>query len=429
MASGEVRTWTLVAHVASSVPDGTLITNTATASSDTNDTTPGNNSASQGTTISAVADLVTVKTGPATAYAGTDITYTITVTNNGPSDAVGPLNVPDTYPAGTVVDSYTQTSGPDYLSGLPAGQVIVFTLVVTVNHNHAAGTITNSVTATSSTTDPNLVNNTSTVDTVVSVATTDLVVSKSVLSSTAAAGSNIWYTVSVTNNGPSDYAANVDLADATPANTTFVQAFELTSTGATITSPAPGGTGTVHATLAQLNNGATLTIRVVVKVNTAVAAGTIISNTGSVTTATSDPNSGNDSASVNVTTTASADLSVTNTGPSVVAVNATIQYTDVVTNNGPSNATGIVLLFKVGRVSTLQSWSQFGGPAVSCAVLAGHSDTYRCTLATLAPGASFSLHFNVKTKGKNAATSTATVSASSPDPVAGNNSATKNTTH
>src|SRR5207244_11734898 len=36
-----------------------------------------------------VADLAIVKTAPATASAGTDITYTLTVTNNGPSASSG----------------------------------------------------------------------------------------------------------------------------------------------------------------------------------------------------------------------------------------------------------------------------------------------------------------------------------------------------
>src|SRR5437879_700701 len=52
------------------------------------------------TTVQRLADLAITKTGPATAAAGTDITYTVTVTNNGPSTSSGGT-VTDTLPAGT----------------------------------------------------------------------------------------------------------------------------------------------------------------------------------------------------------------------------------------------------------------------------------------------------------------------------------------
>ena len=48
---------------------------------------PTNNTATSSVTLTPSADLQITKAGPATAVAGTNIVYTITVTNAGPSDA------------------------------------------------------------------------------------------------------------------------------------------------------------------------------------------------------------------------------------------------------------------------------------------------------------------------------------------------------
>ena len=49
-------------------------------------------------TVVTSADLQVTKTGPATAVAGTQVTYTLSVTNAGPSDAQG-VTLSDTLPA------------------------------------------------------------------------------------------------------------------------------------------------------------------------------------------------------------------------------------------------------------------------------------------------------------------------------------------
>ncbi|MBY6204950.1 DUF11 domain-containing protein, partial [Halomonas denitrificans] len=77
---------------------GTL-DNTASVASDQGDGDPSNNSSTASTTVGAEADMAIVKTGPATAIAGTQVTYDITVTNNGPSDAQS-VQVADPTPAG-----------------------------------------------------------------------------------------------------------------------------------------------------------------------------------------------------------------------------------------------------------------------------------------------------------------------------------------
>src|SRR5262249_2776601 len=63
------------------------LSNTATITGSNADPNPGNNSSTAMTTVVAMADLTVVKTGPATANAGTNATYTVTLTNAGPSFA------------------------------------------------------------------------------------------------------------------------------------------------------------------------------------------------------------------------------------------------------------------------------------------------------------------------------------------------------
>ncbi|HLJ75132.1 MAG TPA: DUF11 domain-containing protein, partial [Thermoanaerobaculia bacterium] len=63
------------------------VTNTATVRSDSFDTNAGNNSSTASTTVIAQADLSVTKTAPAAVLAGANLTYNLTLTNNGPSDA------------------------------------------------------------------------------------------------------------------------------------------------------------------------------------------------------------------------------------------------------------------------------------------------------------------------------------------------------
>ena len=60
--------------------------------------------------IAAPADLAVTKSGPATANAGTVISYTITVTNNGPNPAIN-ATLADTIPAGTTFSSLVAPGG------------------------------------------------------------------------------------------------------------------------------------------------------------------------------------------------------------------------------------------------------------------------------------------------------------------------------
>jgi len=91
---------TIEATVDSSTPEGYDLANTATVSSPTSDPHPGNNSSSTDTTVNRDADLKVSKSAPATATAGNDITYSVNVKNQGPSDNAG-YTLKDVLAAGT----------------------------------------------------------------------------------------------------------------------------------------------------------------------------------------------------------------------------------------------------------------------------------------------------------------------------------------
>jgi len=109
-----------------------------------------------------------------------------------------------------------------------------------------------------------------------------------------AAGSNISYTVTVTNNGGSD-AQTVTLTDPLPAGTTFVSESQGSGPAFICTNPSVGGTGSVSCTIATLASGASATFTLVFNVNTNTA-GTTLSNTATVSSSTNDPVPGNNSA-------------------------------------------------------------------------------------------------------------------------------------
>src|SRR5207253_4755708 len=112
------------------------------------------------------------KTGPAAVTAGTNVTYTVSISNSGPSDAQS-VRVTDAVPAGTTFVSATQTSGPAFQSTTPGaggtGTVVffdpapfapsasaTFTIVVAANASDADGsTLSNTATISSATTNPN----------------------------------------------------------------------------------------------------------------------------------------------------------------------------------------------------------------------------------------------------------------------------------
>ncbi|PJK07350.1 hypothetical protein CO608_10365, partial [Lysobacteraceae bacterium NML08-0793] len=266
----------------------------------------------------------------ATAAVGEEVTFTITVTNHGPS-AAADVTVAEQLPSGYTLVSATATAGsysaPTWTLGtLANGAVETLTLKATVN---ATGDYTNTATVSSTTPDGNPNNDTDSakVTPPAPPASADLGVTKVVDNATAAVGEEVTFTITVTNHGPSA-AADVTVAEQLPSGYTLVSA---TATAGSYSAPT--------WTLGTLANGAVETLTLKATVN---ATGDY-TNTATVSSTTPDGNPNNDTDSAKVTPVQpSAELvltkAVNNAAP---AVGENVEFTITVTNKGPSVAENV----------------------------------------------------------------------------------------
>src|SRR5262249_11088388 len=116
-----------------------------------------------------------------------------------------------------------------------------------------------------------------------SAASANLFVEYDAMPDPGLAGNNITYSMSVGNSGPAP-ATNVTVSQAIPANTTF-QAITAPP-GWNCSTPAIGGTGTVTCTNPSVSPGPQSAFTIDVKVNPSTPAGTMISGTVNVNSAT-----------------------------------------------------------------------------------------------------------------------------------------------
>src|SRR5438093_837500 len=100
----------MTVHVASSTPAGSTISNTASVTSSTSDPNPANDSATAQTAVVTTADLSVTKSGPISTPPNSTAVYTITVKNNGPSDATN-VTLSEVVPAGTTFAAASETTG------------------------------------------------------------------------------------------------------------------------------------------------------------------------------------------------------------------------------------------------------------------------------------------------------------------------------
>jgi uncharacterized repeat protein (TIGR01451 family) len=432
LASGASAQFTLTANIDPSAA-GTL-SNTATISGPNADTNPGNNSATAVTTVTASADLSVNKTGPATANAGTNITYTVTLTNNGPSNAAS-VSLTDAVPANTTFVSESQTTGPTFSCTPPAvggtGTITctiaslapgsaTFSITVHINPGAIGAVISNTANATTTTTDPNPGNNASTALTT-ATGSADVSIIKTAVAA-ASTGSNLTYNINVTNNGPSD-ATSVTMSDTLPPNTTFVSESQLTGPAFICINPPSGGTGTVSCSIATLTAGTSATFAIVVQIAVAAPVGPS-SNTATVTSS-ADPNPANDSSTaVTTISIAIADLSITKTpAPGPYGTGLPLTYTIVATNGGPSTATGVTVTDILPPGTTFQSAT----PGGACS----GTTTITCNAGTLASGASATFTLTVilpSTTGPITNTATVSAAPTTADPNPANDSASSTIT-
>ena len=244
-------------------------------------------------------DLVVTKSdSPDPVIGGQNLTYNLSVTNNGPVAATGAM-LTDTLPAGTTFVSASPSQGTCSnpapgtitcsLGALANGANATVAIIVTVNSSTSCGaTLTNTAEVTSNEPDPTSSNNIASADTSV-ICQTDLSIIKSDSPDPVYTGTHLTYALSVSNHGPSD-ATGVTVIDNLPTGVAFVSA--TTSQGTCMQA-----SGTVTCNLGNLASGATATVTIVVTPTT----GGTITNTANVAGNETDPNLTNNSASASTT--------------------------------------------------------------------------------------------------------------------------------
>jgi uncharacterized repeat protein (TIGR01451 family) len=329
--------------------DASIVTRTEQDPVSSNDTShvtiTVKRAADLGVTMSAeaspVADAADSRT---TLVDGQTLTYTITVTNDGPDDATG-LTIKDVLPPGVTFLSAEDANHNPILAvpvngtlTLPVGTLgfrSSTTLYVTISDEGGSGAIVNKVTVLSNQADSTPANDSAEVSTIVNPA--DLAVSTTTSPGIGLVGSQLVYHVTVRNNGPAT-AHGVVLKNLLPSGVDLVGT--PTTDHGWISSIDPQ---TIVATIGNLPNGDTATLTfIVIPTNSG-----IITNTASVQ---SDNDSVSDIDSSNNSYTSRVSVSPTNLAIRVVPsadsvlIGDLISYQVTVTNFGAADATGVTLV-------------------------------------------------------------------------------------
>ncbi len=405
--AGQSRQITTTFAVPSGYAGANPISNTSIVTTTVADQDMTDNQATVTTPVNSIANLAITKQGPASVTAGANVSYAILVRNHGPSDASG-VTVTDPTPAGLTFVGNTgdcTTAFPCALGTVPAGQTRTIVSTFLVPTTYGAASIVNTASVTATVADGDSSDNSASVTTAVTPPSADLSIAKTGPAS-ATPGTTFSYTLVVTNTGPNEAAA-VTVADVTPPGLTFV------STAGACTTPFPCVLGT-------LASGQSAAFVATFAVPAGYTTPNPIVNTASVSSPTSDPNPTNNSATSTTPIGPSrADLAITKSRPVRRTLGATLDYTIVVTNHGPSDAPDATVTDPTPAGLT------FVSNTGAC------TTTFPCALGPIPAGQSRMITTNFLVPsgytGPDPIVNTATVSSTAADPDPGNNTATAST--
>lgn len=434
--------FSILVQVAPDAPAGTL-SNTATVSSTSGDSNPANDGATATTTVTSQADVAITKTeSPDPVIAGNQLTYAITVTNNGPGSANGVV-VSDPLPAGITFISatppFTCTAGGGTvtctLNTVAAGASVPITIQEQIPANFlskipaSTKTITNTASVTTTSFDPTPSNNSASVQTTV-IEQADLGVSKDCKPDPVTpvpAGTDAYCNIYVNNFGPSD-AQNVTLTDVIISNGLFrVTSVAVVPSGTCAPTSTSNVSGvTISCNLGVEPAGGQTTVTVHFTADNAAD----VDDTATVAASTPDPVSTNNTAVGHVHFFSSADLSITKTAsPNPVLAGNNVTYTITVANAGPSTAQNVVVTDNLPVQLTNVSVTSAGN---TCNAGVPGSLPLTCNMGSIANGASeqITVVATVKPSTPNGTIlfNNGSVSSDTSDPDNSNNAASVSTT-
>ena len=351
--------------------------------------------------------------------------------NAGPQTADAAV-VTDTLPPGVTFVSATPTTGTATHSGgvvtWNLGNVDpddpVRTLTVTVKVNpQTTGSLVNSAAVASATADPDAGNNLASSTTAVT-AVANLTLTKTDSPDAVIAGSNLSYTLTLGNSGPST-AQDVVLTDPLPAGVSFVSA--VGCTGATACAEVTPGV--VSCAVGDLDPGQSVQRIITVKVLASLPAGQL-SNTAKLSSPT-DADGVEAGATTAVATSADLWMEKTGTAPAGNPSGALV-YRLTVHNDtgsapdstptsgagGPSDAQTVVVVDTL-PLTARKLTVQFLSPGCSYSKV---THLVTCTAATIPAGSTVTFQIQVQISGSSGSlTNVARVSSATADPTPGNN--------
>lgn len=359
-----------------------------------------------------------------------NLVHTVTITNNGPSDATGvTVNVTQSLPTGTTLDSATPSGSTTFIAptwtvgSLASGASETLTLTMTVGATTASGTSASTTATLTAPSGAQVINPGDDSDTEATsvAAESDLAVTKTNAGASLTPGvDNVDYTITITNNGPSAITT-ASLTDTFPAGVTGIT-WTASVTAGTASGFTASGSGNIVETGLSISVGGTITYVVNATVSAAVT-GTTLSNTATSApgSGASDPTPGNDSATANNTLTPSSDvgLSVTDSADPIV-LSGTLTYSFTVSNTGPSDAANTSV------VNTIPAGCTFSAATPSAGTYASGTGVW--DVGTLASGATATLTLDVVVPATpQTINNSASVSSNSADPNLSNNSVNEDT--
>ncbi|VIG19369.1 cell surface protein [Clostridioides difficile] len=388
------------------------ITNTAEVSAEVPE--PVTDSSTVITPVVASADIEVIKTSNMdTAVPGEIFSYTITVTNLGPSAAQS-IVLTDDIPDIILNPEYSLDGGVSFqpwngnlnIGTLDTGEIRSIIIRGTINQT-SVGTIINTATVSSTTPDPNPDNNTSTVETDISpLADISVIKGNEPL---AIQGERFIYGIEIVNAGPS-FSENIVLTDNIPAS--ILNPEYSIDNGVTF-QPWTGSLNIGTLDAGEIRN---VIIRGTVS---QTAVGTII-NTATVSSTTPDPNLNNNTSTSEAEVSSSADISVVKrSNQNVVVPGDVLNYTIEVRNAGPSTAQNVTLTDNISASILSPEYSIDNGV------------TFQPWTGSLSIGTLYAGEIrNIIIRGIASETAigtiinTATVSSTTPDPNPNNNTST-----
>jgi uncharacterized repeat protein (TIGR01451 family) len=309
---------------------------------------------------------------PSGVLLGSNVTYTLTLQNQGPSTATG-VAINDTLPVGLNLISVNSNKGtatptqgagnsPDsFVVNVPSVDVdsptadsdVIVTVIAQVLPTFVGSSLVNSATADSVESEPVNAQSNNNVQRLINLGITKSIITNPASSgtpATAAPGSTFTYTLVARNDGQD--ATTVRVTDNLPDGIRIVSATSSDPTDVITIPPSSQDTTPSNPDdlIVDLGNvagaGAAQTTITIVGVVLAGTVGTFTNVASIAATDTTanfeDPSTlGNNTSSVTANTPRTIDLGITKAGPAAAISGNTITYTLTAVNNGPSDAIGV----------------------------------------------------------------------------------------